>query len=396
LELEELLVHQEDVMSNRIHLDRARRGGLALAAGLALVGTPPSAQAAPVDLGSAGAFVVLGGQTVTNVGSSVLNGDLGLAPGTAMTGFGTAVVNGAQHVADTVAQRAQLDLATAYDVAAREPVTQDLTGIDLGDMTLKAGVYRYSSSAGLTKTLVLDAENDPEAHFVFQIGSTLTTASASRVVLVNGASACNVFWQVTSSATLGTGTVFKGNVLALTSITLNAGVSLTGRLLARNGSVTLDHGVLDRSTCDTGSTPAQLAATPTVSPTRSPTGGPTGTSPTTPAGGSPTSRGDTTSTVTRHGTTTLTRAPAGCDDGFRAVVRGKMIKRVVFSLDGRRLVSRISAPFGVFVRASPGSHRVSARVTFKDATRPRTLTLRYRACASAVLRPLPGPSRFTG
>ena len=144
----------------------------------------------------------------------MLNGDLGVAPGTALPGFGLATVNGATHANDAVAARAQLDLTTAYDVAAGQSATQDLSGTDLGNRTLKAGVYRYSSSAGLTNTLVLDAENNPDAQFVFQIGSSLTTASASRVMLINGASPCNVFWKVTSSATLGTFTSFKGNVLA--------------------------------------------------------------------------------------------------------------------------------------------------------------------------------------
>jgi hypothetical protein len=391
-------------MSNRIALLRARRGAVALAIAAGLAGAPASAHAAPVDLGTAGAFVVLGGQTVTNTGASVLNGDLGVAPGTALPGFGSAVVNGATHADDAVAKRAQLDVTTAYDTAAGQPVTQDLTGTDLGNRTLKAGVYRYSSSAGLTNTLTLDAENNPDAQFVFQIGSTLTTASASRIALINGASPCNVFWKVTSSATLGTGTVFKGNVLALTSITLNTGASVTGRALARNGAVTLDRSVLDRSTCDTGTSPV-APGTISVGGPGGPggPGSPGGTSPGTPADGSTPPAGGSakrppgsTPTVARRGTTTMTRTRGGCDDGFRATVRGRMIKSVVFSLDGRHVVSRFRSPFGVFVRAAPGSHRVSARVTFKDATRARTLTLRYRACASVVLRPLPGPARFTG
>ena len=216
-------------------------------------GVPAVANAAPVDLATAAAFVVLGGQTVTNTGTSVLNGDLGVSPGTALPGFGTAVVNGATHANDAVAAQAQLDLTTAYDIAAGLPATQDLSGTDLGNRTLKTGVYRFSSSAGLTNTLVLDAENNPDAQFVFQIGSSLTTASASRVTLINGASPCNVFWKVTSSATLGSFSSFKGNVLALTSITMTTGATLTGRALARNGAVTLDTNGLDRSTCDTGS-----------------------------------------------------------------------------------------------------------------------------------------------
>jgi hypothetical protein len=276
-------------------------------------------------------------------------------------------------------------------------VTQDLTGTDLGNRTLKAGVYRYSSSAGLTNTLVLDAENNPDAQFVFQIGSSLTTASASSVVLINGASPCNVFWKVTSSATLGTGTAFRGNVLALTSITLNTRASLVGRALARNGAVTLDTNVLSVPTCATGSTTSSppTGTTPAGDAAGNPAGGPTAGSPGTPANAA-SRRPQSSQTVVRRGTTTLTRTRGGCDDGFRAEVRGKMIKRAVFTIDGRRLLTRFGSPFRVFVRAAPGSHRIRARVTFRDATAPVTLTMRYRACASVVLRPLPGPSRFTG
>ncbi|MEA2217542.1 MAG: hypothetical protein QOJ35_168 [Solirubrobacteraceae bacterium] len=384
-------------MSNRLRLNRTGRAGLALAVGFTLAGVPAAAHAAPVDLATAGSFVVLGGQTVTNTGASVLGGDLGVAPGTALPGFGVAVVNGATHANDAVAQRAQLDVTTAYDVAAAQPVTQDLTGTDLGNRTLKAGVYRYSSSAGLTNTLVLDAENNPDAQFVFQIGSSLTTASASSVVLINGASPCNVFWKVTSSATLGTGTAFRGNVLALTSITLNTRASLVGRALARNGAVTLDTNVLSVPTCATGSTTSSppTGTTPAGDAAGNPAGGPTAGSPGTPANAA-SRRPQSSQTVVRRGTTTLTRTRGGCDDGFRAEVRGKMIKRAVFTIDGRRLLTRFGSPFRVFVRAAPGSHRIRARVTFRDATAPVTLTMRYRACASVVLRPLPGPSRFTG
>ena len=127
----------------------------------------------------------------------------------------------------------------------------DLTGIDLGGLTLTAGAYRYTSSAQLTGALTLDAQGDPNAQFVFEIGSTLTTASASSVLLINGASPCNVYWQVGSSATLGTTTAFQGNVLALTTISLNNGATVIGRVLARNGEVTLINNVLDGSVCAT-------------------------------------------------------------------------------------------------------------------------------------------------
>ena len=228
-----------------------------LAVGLGILAVPAAAQA-QVNLATTEPFVVLGGASVTNTGPSVLNGDLGVSPGTSLVGFGLpAVVNGATHNNNAVAANAQDDLTTAYTVAAGQPVAPAnvLTGTNLGNRTLTAGAYRYATSAQLTGALTLDAEGDPNAQFVFEIGSTLTTAGASSVQLINGASACNVFWQVGSSATLGTTTSLRGNILALTSISLNNGASVIGRLLARNGSVTLINNVLSAPACAAGSTP---------------------------------------------------------------------------------------------------------------------------------------------
>jgi len=376
-------------VSNPIHLRRARRAGVALAVGFAFGAVPAAAQAVPVDLGTAKPFVVLGGSAVTNTGPSVLNGDLGVSPGTSLVGFGLpAVVNGATHANDAVAAQAQSDLTTAYNVAANnQPVPTDLSGTDLGGLRLSAGAYRYTSSAQLTGALTLDAAGDPNAQFVFEIGSTLTTASDSSVVLINGASPCNVYWQVGSSGTLGTRTAFQGNLMALTSITLNNAATVQGRMLARNGAVTLDNNVLNGSMC----------ATSTTSPGN--TGGAT---PQLPPG----SR----STVpTRNGRAILIRTPGTpgtrgnpgtprevCAAGFHGTVRGRHIKRVVFKLDGKRIGSRARSPFEVFVRATPGRHVITARITFKDATRAKTRKMTYRACAAAVLHPRRGPSRFTG
>jgi hypothetical protein len=224
-------------MSNRTRLKHARRVGTALVAGAASLIVPVAAQASAVNLGTTKPFVVLGATTVTNTGPSVLNGELGLSPGTSLTGFGfPAVVNGATHNNDAVAANAQSDLATAYNVAAGQPVPPGnvMTGLDLGGRTLAAGNYQYATSAQLTGQLTLDAAGDPSAQWVFKIGSTLTTASASSIILVNGASPCNVFWQVGSSATIDTTTAFKGNVLALTDITLNdAATSSTTRCATR-------------------------------------------------------------------------------------------------------------------------------------------------------------------
>jgi hypothetical protein len=203
-----------------------------------------------VGLGTAESFAVLAGSTVTNTGPSVVSGELGVTPGTAVTGFPPGVVvNGVIHQADGVAGTAQADTTTAYNDAAGRPADVENV-IELGSPTArKGGVYSSPTSMQLTGTMTLDGENDPSSVFIFQMGSTLTTASTATVELVNGASACNVFWQVGSSATLGTGTTFVGNVLALNSITLTTGASVEGRLLARNGAVTLDTNTITAPTC---------------------------------------------------------------------------------------------------------------------------------------------------
>ncbi|WP_309131076.1 ice-binding family protein, partial [Brevibacterium sp.] len=211
----------------------------------------PSAEAATaVNLGTAESFTVLGGSTVTNTGPTILNGDLGVAPGTEITGFPPGIVQGgAIHANDAVAQQAQTDLTTAYDTAAGQPSDFDITA-DLGGQTLVPGVYTAETAAELTGELTLDAQNDPSAVWIFQIGSTLTTASASSVSLIGGAQRCNVFWQVGSSATLGTDTSFVGTIMALTSVSLVTGTTVDGRALARNGAVTLDSNVITDPRCD--------------------------------------------------------------------------------------------------------------------------------------------------
>ncbi len=232
----------------------------------------PSAQTAP-GLGSAASFAVLGGQTVTNTGPTTINGDLGVSPGTAITGFPPGIVTGgATHAADAVALQAQSDVTTAYDALAGQACTGHLTGRDLGGMTLTSGVYCFSSSAQLTGELTLDAEGNSNAVFIFQIGSKLTTASNSSVRMINGGSDCNVFWQVGSSATLGTTTAFKGSILALTSIALNNGASIvSGRALARNGAVTMDNNKVSILGCSNASpeTPAP-SGTPVATATPAP------------------------------------------------------------------------------------------------------------------------------
>jgi len=193
----------------------------------------------PVALGSATTFAVLAGSTVTSTGGSTVNGDLGVSPGTTLTGAPT--VNGTTHLGDPAAAQAQLDLTTAYNDAAGRTVGAVTLAGNLGGQTLTPGLYKSTSSLEISSgDLTLDAQGDANAVFIFQIASTLTTTVSRQVILSGGAKAANIFWQVGSSATLGTGSVLKGNILALTSITLTTGATLEGRALARNGAVSMD------------------------------------------------------------------------------------------------------------------------------------------------------------
>jgi hypothetical protein len=214
-----------------------------------LVALPFSAQAAstPVPLGTAESFVVLAGAGVTNTGPTTLHGDLGTFPTTSITGAGSLTVTGTKHGGDAVTKRAKSDLVTAYNTAAGEGPTKPITG-DLTGKTLKRGVYNSASTIGLTGALTLDGAGNPGSVFVFQAGSSLTTGSGSRVNLINGARSCNVFWQIGSSATLGTGSRFVGTIMAKTSITATTSARVVGRLLARNGAVTLDTNIITRPT----------------------------------------------------------------------------------------------------------------------------------------------------
>jgi Ice-binding-like len=215
---------------------------------IALCFYAPSYANAVVNLGTAGSFAVLAGSTVTNTGPSFVSGNLGVWPGTAITGFPPGIVNGGTvYDGNAVAMLAESDLTTAYHEAAGQPCSamNTLTGEDLGGLTLMPGVYCFASSAQLTGTLTLDGNGNPNATFIFQVGSTLTTATGSSVKLVDYAQGSNLFWQIGSSATLGTTTDFAGNILALESITLNTGANIEcGSALARNGGVTMDTNTL--------------------------------------------------------------------------------------------------------------------------------------------------------
>jgi type VI secretion system secreted protein VgrG len=248
-----------------------------------------SAAATSVSLGTANSFAVLAGAGITNTGPTTVTGDIGTFPTTSESGVGSVTINGTDHGGDAVTQGAKSDLVTAYNTAAGEGPTNPITA-DLGGQTLTAGVYNSASSIGLTGTLTLDGGGDPNAVFVFQAGSSLTTASASHISLTNDAQSCNVFWQVGSSATLGTGSKFVGTVIALTDITVTTGVTVDGRVLARNGAVTLDTDTISRSDCarppedtTTTTTAAPAATTTTAAATTTTTAAATTTTPITTA-----------------------------------------------------------------------------------------------------------------
>lgn len=236
------------------------------------------AQGTAPNLGTADSFAVLGASTVTNTGPSVITGDLGVSPGTAVVGFPPGVVvGGAIHAADAVALQAQADATSAYGSLAGEACNTTYgVPTDLGGQTLVPGVYCFASSAAITGALTLNAGGDPNAVFIFKVGSTLITASDATVVLINGAQQCKVFWQVGSSATLGTRTQMIGTIIALQSVTLTTNATLAGRALALNGAVTLDSNTVTVPTC---------AAPPVNAP---PVIGESFTSPTIVAGGTST------------------------------------------------------------------------------------------------------------
>jgi Ice-binding-like/Bacterial Ig-like domain (group 3) len=238
------------VQSGRIRRLALLLSFVCAATGVVGVLKPPiaSAATAAVSLGTAADFAVLAGSTITNTGPSVITGDLGLSPGTAITGTPPGQINGTVHAADATAAQAKSDLAAAYDDAAARPATATVP-VELGGTTRTPGVYDSPAGTfGITGTVTLDAQGDTNAVFIFKAASTLITASASSVNLVNGARASNVFWQVGSSATLGTYSILRGNVMALASITVTTGVTIDGRVLARTAAVTLDTDTISRPT----------------------------------------------------------------------------------------------------------------------------------------------------
>jgi hypothetical protein len=291
---------------------------LALASPSLTVSARPRAQATEPGLGTVGSYSVLGASTVTNTGPTYLGGDLGVSPGSAITGFPPGTLAGTIHAADASALQAQSDATAAYNDLNNQPCNSDLTGQDLGGLLLPPGTYCFDSSSQLTGNLVLDAQGDPNAVWIFRMGSTLTTASFSSVTYINSSQPlCNVYWQVGSSATLGTGTQLIGNIFAVASITMTTGANLDGRAVARTGAVTLDTNTIIPVFCAMAPTVTLTipnTATATIipaSPTRTPTATPvnTNTPTVTLAPGVPTST--PTATPVNTSTPTVTATPGG-------------------------------------------------------------------------------------
>ena len=367
----------------------------ALASLLMLVfASTATAAEAPVGLGTTDSFALLGGSTITNTGPSVINGDVGLHPGTSITGFPPGTVNGATHRTDAVAKQAKTDLVTAYKDAAGRSLSAT-SAPDTGGKTLRPGVYRTGSvpSLGLTGNLTLDAQGDPRAVFIFQIESTLVTATDSSVSLINGAQACNVYWQVGSSATLGTRTAFKGNILALSAISVKDGATIEGRLFARNAAVTLINDTINRAQCAPGTGPGEGTG---------PGGGGSGSGPG-PDNTGPSTRISGPSGVFGPPSRRSTRPPVGQDcvkRNFTASVRlrdGAGIKSVKVYLDGKRVKSTKRTRFSLRINVrglKVGSHRITVVARDRAGNRSAT-TRRFGRCALAIVAPRFAP-RFTG
>lgn len=345
------------VQGHRSRLLLTAGTALTLTLGMLAAGqTALAAGPAPVGLGTAASFAVLAGTpAVTNTGPTVITGDLGISPGGAVTGFPPGIVNGTIHKVDAVAVKAKTDLVTAYTVAAG--LSPTATHGTLGGLTLPGGVYNAGGVAlDLTGTVTLDGQNDPSSVWVFQATSSLVTASSSKVALINGARPCNVFWQVTSSATLGSGSTFVGTIMALTSITMANGVTVNGRALARNGTVTMINDKVKNS-CG--------AASPTAS-----------------------------TKLTYTGSTT---AAPGASITLKATLKtsGKPIagKTVTFTLHGVTLSAKTnsSGVASVVTKAPTPSGAYRIKISFKgDTTHPAastTATLSVRGATAAITQP---------
>jgi hypothetical protein len=354
---------------------------VALVVPTVLVPTADAAIVPTVPLATAAEYSVLAATTVTNTGPSVLAGSLGVSPGSAVVGFPPGIVLPPSTVqaASGPAATAQANLTIAYNNAAGRPLDAEVPA-DLAGQTLQGGVYAATANGplGLTGTVTLDGAGDPSSVFIFQTGSTLITGSGSTVALINGAQECNVFWQVGSSATLGTSSTFRGNILALTSVTVQTGATVAGRALARNGAVTLDTNVFTLPSCDltvpttaapTTAAPSSTAGGPTTVAPSTTAGGPTTVAPSTTAGGpttvapSTTAGGPTTVAPSTTAAPSTTQAGAattlpGASTSTTAATDGFVSTVPVPAAPGESFVGRLGAPTSV---ASTGTRGRTTR-----------------------------------
>ncbi len=264
----QLEIHAHSSAKNYLFRKNIRWAGAIAVAAVLLVASSPTAYAigTKVDLGSASSYSVLGSASVTNTGKTVLSNDLGVSPGTAVSGFPPGITLGQKHITDTEASLARSDLTTAF-ISASNQATDETIGAELGGLEFLPGVYASPAAVELTGKVTLNAQGNPDAVFIFKIGSALVTHSSSSVELINGAEACNVFWVVNSSATLDTDTTFAGTIMALQSISAKTRATVQGRALARNGSVTLDTNVFTPGVCtaEVPSSSAPASSTPASS-----------------------------------------------------------------------------------------------------------------------------------
>ena len=282
---------------------------------------------------------MLGGQSVVNTGPTSLSSDLGVSPGTAITGFPPGTLGGTSHAADPVAAQAQSDLGIAYYDAASQATTQSVSG-DLVGRTLVAGVYTAGGPISVSGTLTFDGQNDPNSVFIVQAASTLITASASHINTIRGADACHIFWQVGSSATLGTASTFQGSILALTSVTVTTGAHVQGRALARNGAVTLDDDVFTSPACSTTPPSTPPTTTPPATPPPATTAPPAAT-PTSSTSSTTTTLTSSPTTVT-GGTVTVTAtvtSPHGTPTGQVKFYEGNTLLKTVTLTGGRATIT---------------------------------------------------------
>jgi hypothetical protein len=289
-------------LSNKVKKERKKhyRTITAVAAvGLSAIGLTLSlaggSQAAelPINMGDAHSFAVLAGAGVTNTDTSTVTGDIGSYPTATFVGLAKITEVGWFHGGDSKTRLAKTDMLSAYNAAAADPSTKTIS-TDLGGTTLAAGTYKSASSLGLNGTLTLDGRGSGYSVFIFQAGSTLSTAAASHIVLINGAQACNIFWQVGSSATLGANSTFSGTVLAKQDVTLATGVTVDGRVQTSAGAISLTRDTITKPNCDPATWPVITPTpTPTPTPTVTPTPTPTPQVPNVPQGGVKTGDGST-------------------------------------------------------------------------------------------------------